>query len=67
MVSACAEITQDNAKFLMSGYEARRSNELAVLVQWLDITKVPTNHAKFLDIILYSKAQITLENTSTGV
>ena len=32
MVSACAEITSENAKFLMSAYEARRSNELPVLV-----------------------------------
>lgn len=28
---------------------------------------MPTTTAKFLDIILYSKAQITLENASTGV
>ena len=67
MATACAEITKDNLRFLRSGYEARRENELPVLVQWLDINEVPTSCAKFLDIILYSKAQITLENTSTGI
>lgn len=67
MATNCAEITKENQRFLRSGYEARRANELAVLVQWLDITEVPTTTAKYLDIILYSKAQITLENQATGI
>ena len=67
MISTSAEITPENSQYLASAYEARRENELAVLVQWLDISKVETKPAKFLDIILYSKSQITLENSSTGV
>ena len=66
MATACAEITAENSKFLRSAYEARRENELAVLSQWLDINEVKPEKAKFLDIILYSKAQISLENQSMG-
>ena len=67
VATACAEITKENQRFLRSGYEARRANELAVLVQWIDINEVQPQKAMFLDIILYSKAQITLENAATGV
>ena len=56
MAAACAEITADNMHHLRSAYEARRENELPVLVQWLDINHVQPEKAKFLDIILYSKA-----------
>jgi len=36
-----------------SGYEARKENELAVLIQWFDKLEVPPPEATFLDIILY--------------
>ena len=40
VATSCVEITKENQRFLRSGYEARRSNELAVLVQWIDINEV---------------------------
>ena len=61
------KITDENREHLRSGYEARRSNELAVLCQWMDITKVPASKAAYLDIILYSREQIIKENESTGM
>jgi len=66
-VTACTKITPENEQYLRSGYDARRSNELAVLCQWLDMTKVPACKAAYLDIILYSKEQIIKENESTGM
>jgi len=47
---------------MKSGYEARRENELAVLNRWIDrkeyeeATGKTVEKAKYLDIILYSKA-----------
>ena len=35
-ISCYVEILPDNEKFLKSGYEARRENELAVLARWFD-------------------------------
>lgn len=52
------------------GYEKRRENELAVLARWFDYSKLPEgviHPAQYLDIILYSKAQIIEENNATGV
>ena len=54
---------------MKSGYEARRENELAVLARWFDISKMPegsVKKAEYLDIILYSKEQIILENKAQG-
>jgi hypothetical protein len=48
-----AKITDLNRGFLKSGYEARKENELAVLIQWLDQSAFPAPEATFLDIILY--------------
>ena len=48
-----SKITEDNRRFIQSGYEARKENELAVLIQWFDKTQVPPPAAKYLDIILY--------------
>ena len=58
-------ITPENEQYLKSGYEARKENELAVLARWFDIAKMPegsVKKAEYLDIILYSKDQIILEN-----
>ena len=63
------KITNENAQYLKSGYEARRENELAVLARWFDVKSMPEGSvktAKFLDIILYSKEQIQLENEAQG-
>ena len=52
------KITPENEQFIRSGYEARRENELAVLVRWFDVSNMPKDSlqpATFLDIILYSK------------
>ena len=66
-VSGFVKLTDENTQYLKSGYDARRENELPVLCQWLDITKVPAGKAAFLDIILYSREQIIKENESTGM
>ena len=66
-ITCCTAITDANRQHLKSGYEARRENELEVLSQWLDITKVPAEKANFLDIILYSREQIIKENEATGM
>ena len=71
-ISSFVQITPENEKFLLSGYEARRENELAVLNRWLDrqaleqATGQKVLKAKYLDIILYSKAQVQEENKATG-
>lgn len=71
-ISSFIEITPENEKFMKSGYEARRENELAVLNRWLDRKIMEeqlgyqVQKAKYLDIILYSKAQVQEENKATG-
>lgn len=71
-IGAYTEITKDNEGFIKSAYEARRENELAVLNRWLDRKLLeeqiggPIPKAKYLDIILYSKAQVQEENKATG-
>ncbi|MEM0989407.1 MAG: DUF3228 family protein [Pseudomonadota bacterium] len=54
-----APITQANRHLLRSGYEARRESELAVLTRWLEGTEAPV--AAYLDVILYSHAQLVIE------
>jgi hypothetical protein len=61
-----AEITPENKNLIESCYEARTEKELAVLVQYIDRTKYPAPKATFLDIILYSRDQITKENLAMG-
>ena len=56
--------------YLRSGYQARRENELAVLERWFDYSKLPegsVTKAKYLDIILYSKEQIIVENQAQNL
>jgi hypothetical protein len=55
-------ITPANAKLLRSGYTRRRPEELPVLTRWLresDVSPLPA--ARFLDVILYSRAQLLKE------
>ena len=60
-ISGYIIITPENEKLMRSGYEARRENELAVLNRWIDRKALEelghvVPKAKYLDIILYSKA-----------
>ena len=61
------EITDENSNFQKCGYEARTEKELAVLNRWFPKEKVTSIKAKFLDIILYSREQIQLENKAMGM
>ena len=61
-----AEITAENQHLIESGYEARKENELAVLVQYIDRNKLAPPQATCLDIILYSREQIIKENEAMG-
>lgn len=61
------EITDANRALIESGYEARKENELAVLVQYLSRDRLPGPiKATHLDIILYSREQIIKENEAMG-
>jgi hypothetical protein len=52
--------------FLLSKFLCRKENELAVLIEYIDRTKLEPPAATFLDIILYSREQIIKENLATG-
>lgn len=54
-----APITPENAPMLRSGYRARRDGERAVLERWFEGVAAPV--ARWLDVILYSRAQIEAE------
>jgi hypothetical protein len=61
-----AEINPQNTPLIESCYEARTEKELAVLIQYIDRTKLPAPKATHMDIILYSREQITKENLAMG-
>ena len=54
-----APITDANRHLLRSGYRARREGERAVLERWFEGMDAP--QAKWLDVILYSHAQLVAE------
>ncbi len=54
-----APVTEANRARLVSGYEARREGELAVLGRWFEGVEAP--RAAWLDVILYSHAQLLRE------
>ncbi|PPU17237.1 hypothetical protein XacyCFBP2565_01560 [Xanthomonas arboricola pv. corylina] len=56
-----APITGDNRHLLRSGYEARSTQELAVLVRWFEGVEPPV--AAYLLPILYSRDQLAKEGT----
>lgn len=60
------EINESTYPLIESCYEARKENELAVLIQYIDRKKIQPPKAKFLDIILYSREQIIKENQAMG-
>ena len=57
--AAFAPITDETRPFLTSGYVARRAGERAVLERWFDGLEAP--RARWLDVILYSHAQLVKE------
>jgi hypothetical protein len=59
MRCAFAPITDRNRHLLRHGYVARREGELAVLERWFEGVDAP--RARFLDVILYSHAQLVAE------
>lgn len=54
-----APITEANRQALRSGYRARRAGERAVLERWFEGIEAP--QAAWLDVILYSHAQLVAE------
>ena len=54
-----APITEQNHASLRSGYRARREGELPVLERWFEGIEAP--RAEWLDVILYSHAQLVAE------
>jgi hypothetical protein len=54
-------IADTNRHLLRSGYEARNSSELPVLVRWFEGLEPPV--ADYLIVILYSREQIVKEGT----
>ena len=61
------EITPENEDKLRSGYDARREEELAVLVRWFPADSAPEPAvAEYLDVILYSREQIRKEAAAMG-
>ncbi|OQR87323.1 hypothetical protein ACHHYP_09123 [Achlya hypogyna] len=63
---ATAPITDANKALLCTAYEARVPTELPVLVRWFPADAVTPRKASYLDVILYSREQIRLENAATG-
>jgi len=52
-------LTEDNAFFVKSGYEARQDDELPVLSRWLEGILAP--QAKYLCVVLYDEEQMRKE------
>jgi hypothetical protein len=65
-------LTKENEKYLKTAYEARQAKELPILNRYLDRhlmeseLGIKVEKAKYLDIILYSKAQIGEEVKAIG-
>ncbi|OQS02532.1 hypothetical protein THRCLA_05091 [Thraustotheca clavata] len=59
-------ITHKSIHLLQSGFARRRPDELPVLMRWFPSHSVTPITAKFLDIVLYSREQISLQNDAMG-
>eukprot|EP00291_Cryptomonas_curvata_P025068 CAMPEP_0172156820 /NCGR_PEP_ID=MMETSP1050-20130122/3440_1 /TAXON_ID=233186 /ORGANISM="Cryptomonas curvata, Strain CCAP979/52" /LENGTH=200 /DNA_ID=CAMNT_0012825965 /DNA_START=181 /DNA_END=780 /DNA_ORIENTATION=+ len=59
-------ITPENRHLLRSDYEARKPEELPVLVRWFPKETVAAPAATYLDLILYSREQLIKENEAMG-
>ena len=53
-----AGITEENRRLLQSGYEARRPEELQVLVRWFAKEDVEVARAAYLDVVLYTRKHL---------
>ena len=66
------EISERTLPYLRSGYQKRRESELAVLSRWFEreelraVEGLEVPRATWLDVILYSREQIQLENEAMG-
>lgn len=60
------EITQENEHLIRTKYDARREDELPVLMRYFPGNKVDPPKSKYLDLILYSREQILKENKAMG-
>jgi hypothetical protein len=63
------KITPENEEFLRTKYEARNEKELPVLIRYFPKESLASKNiqfpkAKYLDLILYSREQIRLENAA---
>lgn len=61
-----SKITAENEHLLKSEYKQRRPEELAVLTRYFRKEDIQYTKAEWLDIILYSKEQITMEDQAMG-
>ncbi|GAQ79342.1 hypothetical protein KFL_000280470 [Klebsormidium nitens] len=59
-------IDRTNEGLLRSGYKARSASELPVLSRWFPSDQVKGHETKMLDIILYSRSQLLLEQKATA-
>jgi len=61
-------ITEANIALLKSAYVSRTERELPVLTRWFprEMVKSQVRHARFLDVILYSREQIIKEKAARG-
>jgi hypothetical protein len=66
VVCGYIEKNEKTKDLVESCYESRKENELAVLIEYIDRAKIVPPVATFLDIILYSREQITKENLAMG-
>jgi hypothetical protein len=60
------KISPENRPLIRSCYEARKPQELPVLIQYIDNDNIQAPIATHLDIILYSREQINKENEAMG-
>jgi hypothetical protein len=64
--AADVDITHELLPYIKSGYEARTPKELPVLTRWVLAKDAVPKPALWLDVILYSREQITKEDLATG-
>ncbi|KAH8581820.1 uncharacterized protein ELE39_001950 [Cryptosporidium sp. chipmunk genotype I] len=60
------KITDENEKYIKTGYISRRDEEIPVLSRWFPMDSPPASQltkSKYLDIILYSKEQCEKESS----
>lgn len=66
VLASTERITPENEHLLRSAYYARTDKELPVLTRFFPAGSLPKREANFLDVILYSREQIQLEDAAMG-